>query len=99
MTNKKCYERFLSISQDLFCITGHDGYFKELNPAWEKTLGFTREELLSRPGMEFIHPEDRMPTAEFNKKIVGNVGTHVIKNRYLCRDGSYKWIPLKNPLF
>ena len=92
MTNKKCYELFFSISQDLFCITGNDGYFKELNPAWEKTLGFSREELLSRPGMEFIHPEDRKLTAEFNKKIVGNTGMHVVKNRCLCRDGSYKWL-------
>ena len=51
-------DRILNLSYDLICIAGMDGYFKYLNPAWERTLGYTREELLSKPFLDFIHPDD-----------------------------------------
>ena len=53
---------FLDLSLNLLCIAGTDGYFKYVNPAWEMTLGYTREELLSRPYLEFVNPDDRPAT-------------------------------------
>jgi PAS domain S-box-containing protein len=49
-------DRIGELSQDLFAIAGFDGYLKEINPAWERLLGHSREHLLSRPFIEFIHP-------------------------------------------
>jgi two-component system, sensor histidine kinase and response regulator len=83
---------FIDLSLNLLCIAGTDGYFKLLNPAWETTLGFTREELLSRPYVEFVHPDDRQATVSEATKIASGHNTVSFENRYVCKDGSYKWL-------
>ena len=54
--------RVFTLSPDMVAVSGFDGYFKRLNASWEKALGWTREELMSKPTMEFIHPEDHAAT-------------------------------------
>jgi PAS domain S-box-containing protein len=83
---------FIDLSLNLLCIAGIDGYFKHVNPAWETTFGFTREELLSRPYLEFVHPDDREATTAEATKIASGCNTLSFENRYLCKDGSYKWL-------
>lgn len=85
-------ERFFSLSIDMLCIAGFDGYFKHLNSAWQKTLGFTLEELLARPYMDRIHPDDRQRTVAEATNLDQGRDTVRFENRYLCKDGSYKWL-------
>ena len=84
-------DRFFAVSMDMLCVAGFDGYFKQLNPSWEKTLGWTIEELLARPYLDFIHPEDRAPTiAEAQNQKEGRPAL-AFENRYQCKDGTYRW--------
>ncbi len=66
--------RFMDLSVDLFCVAGFDGFFKNLNPSFEKTLGFTTKELMAKPYLEFIHPDDRPATSVESDRLEG--GNH-----------------------
>jgi PAS domain S-box-containing protein len=83
---------FVDLSLNLLCIAGTDGYFKHVNPAWETTFGYTREELLSRPYLEFVHPDDRNTTTTEAVNIASGRSTISFENRYRCKGGSYKWL-------
>jgi len=85
-------ERFFALSIDMLCIAHFSGYFKRLNPAWEKTLGFSREELQSKPMFEFVHPDDRERSLEQNRKVRAGGQALAFENRYVCKDGSYRWL-------
>jgi PAS domain S-box-containing protein len=84
-------DRFFANSIDMLCMLDFNGYFKQLNPAWERTLGFTREELMSRPFIEFVHPDDRERTLKQNAKVRSGGQALAFENRYLCKDGSFRW--------
>src|SRR5271154_5221976 len=84
-------EIFFMLSRELLTIADMSGYFRRLNPFWEKVLGFTLEELYSKPFFDFVHPDDRAATAD-QMGILAK-GTDVInfENRYLTKDGHEKW--------
>ena len=84
-------ERFFDLSIDMLCCLDFNGYFKKLSPSWERTLGFTRQELMSRPFIEFVHPDDRERTLNQNAAVRKGGQALGFENRYICKDGSYRW--------
>jgi PAS domain S-box-containing protein len=84
--------RLFDLSVDAFCIAGFDGYLKLVNPAFARILGYTQEELLARPLMDNVHPDDR----ESVRKVLGELmhGNDIVgfECRQVCADGSVRWL-------
>ena len=85
-------DRFFAISLDLQCIATFDGYFTRANPAWQRTLGYTSEELVTHPFLDFVHPDDRESTVAVMSALKSGARVTDFENRYRARDGSYKWL-------
>jgi len=84
-------DRFFSLSLDLMCIAKSDGYFHRLNPAFENVLGFKQEQLLSRPFIDFVHPDDHESTLAAVALLSTGANLVNFENRYRCKDGGYRW--------
>jgi PAS domain S-box-containing protein len=84
-------DRFFLLTRDLVCFAGFDGYFKSVNPAWERVLGYPSGELLAKPFVEFVHPDDRAETIRQAEKLTQGEEVIQFENRYQAKDGSYRW--------
>jgi PAS domain S-box-containing protein len=76
----------------LVTLAGFDGYPRKVNAAFQRTLGWSEQELLSRPFMEFIFPEDRPAAEEVFERVKTGGAPIVVLVRTLCKDGSHRWI-------
>jgi PAS domain S-box-containing protein len=85
-------ERIFELSLDLLAVIGFDGYYRRVNPAFERTLGYTRQELLSRPYADFLHPDDLEAARDVFAEIVRGREVTQFENRFICADGSARWL-------
>jgi len=85
-------DRYFTKSLDLLCIADTDGYFRRLNPEWEKTLGYSLSELENRSFLDLLHPEDVEATLQAVSRLEQQEEILRFENRYRCKDGSYRWL-------
>ncbi len=86
-------DRFFDVSVDMLATASADGTFVRLNPAWTKALGYERETLMSRPFVEFVHPDDIAATSrEVERQVDEGKSVLNFRNRYRHQDGSYRWL-------
>jgi len=86
------FERVFNAAPVLMAVAGLDGYYKRVNPAFERILGHTEQESLSKPFFEFIHPDDREAAGVELAKLASGESVVNFEDRNVCKDGSYRWI-------
>lgn len=84
--------RIFNYSIDQLCVADFNCNFKELNPSWEKTLGWSKEELISKSYLNFVHPDDIESTRKAAESLSNGQKVISFDNRYKCKDGKYKWL-------
>ena len=82
----------LDLALDLICVAGRDGYFKRVNQAWTDVLGYAKEELLTQPWINLVHPDDQEATIAEATKVFQGHKTMRFRNRYRSKNGSFRWI-------
>ena len=81
------------VSFEMLATVRNDGLLQQVNPRWEEILGWTEAEILERPFLEFVHPEDQEScSAEAAKLLQPGYETVSFESRARCRDGSYRWL-------
>ncbi len=88
-------DRFFTLSPDLMAVIGFDGRFKRINPAFEKTLAYSQDKLLSQSFLDFVHPHDHSATLTAWQTLLSSPSDIYFEHRYRCQDGSYKWLAWK----
>ena len=84
--------RFFELSLDMLCTANLDGYFTEVNDAWERALGYSATELCAKPFVEFVHPDDRARTEREASRLFEGSDSVDFENRYRAKDGSWHWL-------
>lgn len=83
--------RFFDLSHDMLCTSNLDGYFVEVNSAWER-LGYSAEDMRAIPFIDLVHPDDRARTEAEAASLFEGVETVGFENRYRAKDGSWRWL-------
>lgn len=86
------YFKFFNASSDLMGIADRDGTFREINPAFCATLGYTETEILAKPFIEFVHTDDRPSTLDEMAQQLERGYSLNFENRFICKDGSVCWL-------
>jgi PAS domain S-box-containing protein len=89
---RQIMDGFFDVNLDLLCIADLDGNFLRVNNEWEKVLGYSKDILLQRKFLEFVHPDDMDATLDAIRKLGENKDVFNFINRYRCRDGQYRFI-------
>src|SRR5215207_488648 len=85
-------ERIFELSLDMISIVGFDGRFNAVNPAFERTLGYSRQAMLARPFTDFVHPDDLDASREAFTAVLSGDEMTQLENRYICADGTERWL-------
>ncbi|MFZ5670706.1 MAG: PAS domain S-box protein [Pseudomonadota bacterium] len=82
---------FFDNALDMFAVVNREGVFLEINDAWERITGWTREDVVGRPVFDFLH-EDSFEEAKDSRRRMKAEGQTVNQLRMRRKDGAWIWI-------
>lgn len=85
-------DRLFNLSTDMLSVAGFDQYQQQLNPAWVRVLGWSRDELMGHTISHFIQPADRAVFDRAWELLRQGTPSEGLEIRFRCRDGSYRWL-------
>ncbi len=85
-------DRLFNLSVDMLGISDFEGNLQQVNPAWVRILRWSRDDVMSRPLTDFIHPDDRNAFAAYLQRLQAGEPVRDLELRAQCRDGSFRWI-------
>lgn len=89
-------DRMFALSPDMIFSVNLNGYLRQINPAFERILGYSKHELLTKPFPNLAHPDDLATAVDFLKRVVTERKLSGVEWRIRCKDLSYKWIQINS---
>src|SRR5437868_7316593 len=89
------HDHLFDLALDLLCIAHTSGYFRRVNPSFTRVLGWSSEELTSKPGLDFVHPDDRPSSLRALERIGAGETLVEYENRFICKDGTWRLLTWK----
>ncbi|SDW41100.1 PAS domain S-box protein [Flavobacterium degerlachei] len=89
--SSKAANKFFNMSLDIMVIARNDKFVK-INPSLSKTLGYSEEELINHPFLDYVFPDDRDNTQKEIDKLKTGISTIQFENRWVCKNKSVKWL-------
>jgi rsbT co-antagonist protein RsbR len=83
-------EAFFEYSPLLLCLTSREGHYVRVNPAWERTLGWSVAEVTGRHFLELVHPDDQEAASKAAERVLAGEARVTFESRHPCKDGSYR---------
>lgn len=90
--DEEVLKRFFKITPHSLIITDRESFIKRMNNSFKMLLGYKKKDILSKPFLSFIHPEDLHATKDCLDQLSEQNPTIQLENRYLTKDGQVKWI-------
>jgi PAS domain S-box-containing protein len=84
--------RFFTLAVDMLGIADSNGYLIQVNPTWQKVLGYSEDELRSTSGVDLVHPEERPALLQHLENMRATGVPATMEARYRCKDGTYRWL-------
>ena len=84
--------QIFDFTPDMICVAGFDGFIKRMNPAGLEILGYSLDEMCSKPITSFMHQEDRLITKKKQKELYKGRKVESFENRYLTKTGQIVWL-------
>jgi PAS domain S-box-containing protein len=85
-------DNLFALAADMLCVCGFDGVFRQINPAFERVLGYSGDELTSHPFLAFVIAEDRDASMREFQNAVSGGAVVTFENRFRHKDGSSRWL-------